>query len=467
MNLGDTIIATATPPGEGAIALIRISGPEALKSTAALFKSKTKRSLQSGAAQQVYFGTLVANEEIIDEVLVTIFKAPHSYTGEDVIEISCHGSPFIQQQILLAYRKYNIRVAEPGEFTLRAYLNKKMDLSQAEAVADLIAADAAGAHRMALQQMRGGVSSHLNNLREKLIHFTALIELELDFSEEDVAFADRKELIALVSQIQEELKELLSSFALGNAIKTGVPVAIAGKPNAGKSSLLNALLNEEKAIVSNIPGTTRDSIEDTLIIEGIKFRFIDTAGLRDTSDEIEAYGVQRAFEKVTHAQFLLYLYDPEETPPEAIFEDLQKMYRKDLQFFLIENKIDRYTNNHFKAHETELKRCIPPLWNPTFLKLSTFQKDTLKNLKKQLHQSSQKGFNSQGVVISNARHYEALHKAAEALQTVAEGLKEQRSGDLLSVDLKEAIQHIGSISGTIDIDQDILGTIFGRFCIGK
>lgn len=467
MNLGDTIIATATPPGEGAIALIRVSGPEALNSTAALFKSKTKRSLQLGHTQQVYFGTMVAEKEIIDEVLITVFKAPNSYTGEDVIEISCHGSPYIQQQILLAYRKYKVRIAEPGEFTLRAYLNKKMDLSQAEAVADLIAADAAGAHRMAMQQMRGGVSSHLNDLRDKLIHFTALIELELDFSEEDVAFADRKELMDLVSQIQYELKEILSSFALGNAIKSGVPVAIAGKPNAGKSSLLNALLEEEKAIVSNIPGTTRDSIEDTLIIEGIKFRFIDTAGLRDTTDKIEAFGVQRAFEKVNQAQFLLYLYDPEETSPKAILDDLHKMYRNDLQLFLIENKIDRHTNNPFKAHVKELKTNIPSRWNPLFLKLSTFQKETLKNLKKQLHQSSQKGYSTEGIVISNARHFEALQGASEALQTVSQGLEAQRSGDLISVDLKEAIQLIGSISGAIDIDQDILGTIFGRFCIGK
>ena len=467
MNLADTIVAVATPPGEGAIALLRVSGPEAIATTEVLFQSKSKRSLQKGGSQDVYFGTINYQNELLDEVLVTVFKAPHSYTGEDVVELSCHGSPYIQQQLLQAYIEQKVRIATPGEFTLRAYLNKKMDLSQAEAVADLIASDAAGAHRLALQQMRGGVSSHLNSLREKLINFTALIELELDFSEEDVAFADRQELVNLVEALQQQLQELLSSFTLGNAIKSGIPVAIAGKPNAGKSSLLNALLNEEKAIVSDIAGTTRDSIEDTLVIEGLKFRFIDTAGLRETTDTIEAFGVQKAYEKVTQAQLLLYLYDPLDTPPKAVLEDLNKMKRADLQIILVESKIDRFDPNAFLAHQEELKQLLPPEWPIDFLKLSTFQPETIAHLKTSLHRKIKATQSSESVLISNARHQEALQLAAEALQTVAEGLQHQISGDLLSIDLKEAIQHIGSITGTIEVDQDILGTIFGRFCIGK
>ena len=467
MNLADTIVAVATPPGEGAIALLRVSGPEAIATTEVLFQSKSKRSLQKGGSQDVYFGTINYQNELLDEVLVTVFKAPHSYTGEDVVELSCHGSPYIQQQLLQAYIEQKVRIATPGEFTLRAYLNKKMDLSQAEAVADLIASDAAGAHRLALQQMRGGVSSHLNSLREKLINFTALIELELDFSEEDVAFADRQELVNLVEALQQQLQELLSSFTLGNAIKSGIPVAIAGKPNAGKSSLLNALLNEEKAIVSDIAGTTRDSIEDTLVIEGLKFRFIDTAGLRETTDTIEAFGVQKAYEKVTQAQLLLYLYDPLDTPPKAVLEDLNKMKRADLQIILVESKIDRFDPNAFLAHQEELIQLLPPEWPIEFLKLSTFQPETIAHLKTSLHRKIKATQSSESVLISNARHQEALQLAAEALQTVAEGLQHQISGDLLSIDLKEAIQHIGSITGTIEVDQDILGTIFGRFCIGK
>ena len=275
MNLNDTIIAVATPKGEGAITLLRVSGPEAISKTDYIFEAKSKQNLKRSLSPQVFFGTISSKGALLDEVLVTVFKGPRSYTGEDVIEISCHGSPYIQQQILQCFIQHGVRVAEPGEFTMRAYLNKKIDLSQAEAVADLIASDAAGAHKLAVQQMRGGVSSHLEKLRTELINFTAMIELELDFSEEDVSFADRKELIQLVDLLQKQINQLISSFSLGNAIKNGIPTAIAGKPNAGKSSLLNALLNEEKAIVSNIAGTTRDSIEDTLTIEGIKFRFID------------------------------------------------------------------------------------------------------------------------------------------------------------------------------------------------
>ena len=467
MNLNDTIIAVATPNGEGAIALLRVSGPEAISKTDYIFEAKSKQKLNRSLSQQVFFGTISSKGTLLDEVLVTVFKGPKSYTGEDVIEISCHGSPYIQQQILQSFIQQGVRIAEPGEFTMRAYLNKKMDLSQAEAVADLIASDAAGAHQLAVQQMRGGVSSHLEKLRTELINFTAMIELELDFSEEDVSFADRKELIQLVDLLQKQINKLISSFSLGNAIKNGIPTAIAGKPNAGKSSLLNALLNEEKAIVSNIAGTTRDSIEDTLAIEGIKFRFIDTAGLRETQDEIEAIGVKKALEKVLQAQILLYLFDPLETSPSAILEDLQTLARDDLQLVVIENKIDRFTVEQSFEHDDYFKKNIPAEWNVIYFKLSTFQDTSIKALQENLHQIVYKKQNSESVMISNARHYEALLLAAEAMKTVYTGLIDQVSGDLLSIDLKEAIYHIGSISGAIEIDKDILGTIFGKFCIGK
>ena len=467
MNLNDTIIAVATPKGEGAIALLRVSGPEAISKTDYIFEAKSKQNLKRSLSPQVFFGTISSKGALLDEVLVTVFKGPRSYTGEDVIEISCHGSPYIQQQILQCFIQHGVRIAEPGEFTMRAYLNKKIDLSQAEAVADLIASDAAGAHKLAVQQMRGGVSSHLEKLRTELINFTAMIELELDFSEEDVSFADRKELIQLVDLLQKQINQLVSSFSLGNAIKNGIPTAIAGKPNAGKSSLLNALLNEEKAIVSNIAGTTRDSIEDTLTIDGIKFRFVDTAGLRETQDEIEAIGVKKALEKVLQAQILLYLFDPLETNPSAILEDLQILARKDLQLLIIENKIDRFTGDQSFEHDDYFKNNIPKEWNVIYFKLSTFQDQTIKALKENLHQIVEKKQNSESIMISNARHYEALLLAAEAMQTVYKGLNDKLSGDLLSIDLKEAIYHIGSISGAIEIDKDILGTIFGKFCIGK
>ena len=467
MNLNDTIIAVATPKGEGAITLLRVSGPEAISKTDYIFETKSKQNLKRSLSPQVFFGTISSKGTLLDEVLVTVFKGPKSYTGEDVIEISCHGSPYIQQQILQSFIQQGVRIAEPGEFTMRAYLNKKMDLSQAEAVADLIASDAAGAHQLAVQQMRGGVSSHLEKLRTELINFTAMIELELDFSEEDVSFADRKELIQLVDLLQKQINKIISSFSLGNAIKNGIPTAIAGKPNAGKSSLLNALLNEEKAIVSNIAGTTRDSIEDTLAIEGIKFRFIDTAGLRETQDEIEAIGVKKALEKVLQAQILLYLFDPLETSPSAILEDLQTLARDDLQLVVIENKIDRFTVEQSFEHDDYFKKNIPAEWNVIYFKLSTFQDTSIKALQENLHQIVYKKQNSESVMISNARHYEALLLAAEAMKTVYTGLIDQVSGDLLSIDLKEAIYHIGSISGAIEIDKDILGTIFGKFCIGK
>ncbi len=467
MNLNDTIIAVATPNGEGAIALLRVSGPEAISKTDYIFEAKSKQKLNRSQSQQVFFGTISSKGTLLDEVLVTVFKGPKSYTGEDVIEISCHGSPYIQQQILQSFIQQGVRIAEPGEFTMRAYLNKKMDLSQAEAVADLIASDASGAHQLAVQQMRGGVSSHLEKLRTELINFTAMIELELDFSEEDVSFADRKELIQLVDLLQKQINKLISSFSLGNAIKNGIPTAIAGKPNAGKSSLLNALLNEEKAIVSNIAGTTRDSIEDTLAIEGVKFRFIDTAGLRETQDEIEAIGVKKALEKVLQAQILLYLFDPLETSPSAILEDLQTLARDDLQLVVIENKIDRFTVEQSFEHDDYLKKNIPAEWNVIYFKLSTYQDTSIKALQENLHQIVYKKQNSESVMISNARHYEALLLAAEAMKTVYTGLIDQVTGDLLSIDLKDAIYHIGSISGVIEIDKDILGTIFGKFCIGK
>lgn len=461
-----TIVALSTPPGAGAIAVIRVSGADAIKKTALFFSAKNGKALDTFPSHKAIFGDFKVAHQLIDEVLLTLFRAPHSYTGEEVVEISCHGSPFIQQQILQALLSEKIYMAQPGEFTLRAYLNKKLDLSQAEAVADLIASENEAAHQMALQQMRGGFSEAIESLRQKLIEFTALIELELDFGEEDVEFANRPELQNLLEDLSQRLTLLVESFAFGNVIKDGVGVVIAGKPNAGKSSLLNALLNEDRAIVSNIPGTTRDTIEDNIVIEGIKFRFIDTAGLRETSDSIEAIGVQKAKDKVAQATVLLYLFDRTDSTVEALVLAIKSLYRQGLIVLLVENKIDQFdgkVDEKFNAElHAQLKKEVAQ-----FISLSTLQPDSVQALKKSLVAEVEKLKNNSSVIVSNMRHFEALKAALLSICDVQEGLKSYLSGDLLSIHLKETIAHIGSITGKIDVDQDILGTIFGKFCIGK
>ena len=461
-----TIIALSTPQGSGALGVIRLSGPLAFEKTQRFFTPRSGQKWEDIKPNQAQLGTFKNNGALIDEVLVTAFKAPHSYTGEDVIELSCHGSPYILQQIISSYLEEDILPAQAGEFTLRAYLNKKMDLSQAEAVSDLIASESAEAHRIAMQQLRGGFSKGMEALRQKLIEFKALIELELDFSEEEVNFADKTQLEALLTELEKEISELKDSFAYGNVIKKGVPVAIAGKPNVGKSSLLNALFNEEKAIVSPIAGTTRDSIEDTLILDGVQFRFIDTAGLRQTEDTIESIGVAKAKEKVAQARILLYLYD-KTTTDSVLVEELKSLYHDNLKLVLVQNKIDLAPEGHDLAFAELLKKQLPASMAPKSLGVSTKKTDSLLPLKKELVETVQSLGNSNGIIINNTRHYHALEKALKAIEQVKKGLEIDLAGDLLSIDLKEAIEHIGAITGVIDTDQDVLGTIFSQFCIGK
>lgn len=459
MNLDDTILALATPPGKGAIAVIRLSGKEAISQADTLFMARSKKKLQEVPSHTLHLGNILYKDRIIDEVLVSVFHGPHSYTGENVVEISCHGSSFIQQELIRIFLEGSVRMAEAGEFTLRAFLNGKMDLTQAEAVADLIASEGAAAHRIAIEQMRGGISKNLEELRLKLVDFASLIELELDFSEEDVAFADRSELNILLNNISEMLKNLIDSFTAGNAIKNGIPVAIAGLPNAGKSSLLNALLNEEKAIVSEIAGTTRDSIEDSLFIDGIEFRFIDTAGLRETNDKIEAIGVARAKEKITLARLLLYVYDPAQTQPDQLCLRLQPLLRDDLKVLLVHNKSDQ-------KHSFSLNEYQNQLHDQDFIKISALQKKGLQDLKKWLTLNAFKLDDTHHGVVSNSRHYESLQLALEHIQASLTGLDHKLSSDLLAIDIRQALYHIGMVTGTISTD-DLLGNIFANFCIGK
>jgi tRNA modification GTPase len=461
-----TIIALSTPQGIGAIGVIRLSGPLAFEKTALFFTPKGKKIGDQIQPNQTLFGNFIKDSNLIDEVLVTPFKGPHSYTGEDVVEISCHGSPFILQQVISCFLDEGIKPAKPGEFTLRAYLNKKMDLSQAEAVADLIASESAEAHRIAMQQMRGGFSKGMEDLRQQLIQFKALIELELDFSEEEVNFAEKTALEKLLNTLEKEIQTLKNSFSYGNVIKKGVPVAIAGKPNVGKSSLLNALFNEEKAIVSPIAGTTRDTIEDTLIIEGIQYRFIDTAGLRLTEDTIESIGVARAKEKVNQAAILLYLYDKSVLAHE-LSQELTSLYHNNLFILLIQNKIDLDPQGYDQKFCDDINKQLDPKIKVMSLGISTKESDSLIPLKKQLNDVVQSLGNTDGIIINNSRHFHALTEALHSIGNVKKGILSDLPGDLLSIDLKEAIDHVGTITGVIDTDHDILGTIFNQFCIGK
>ena len=460
-----TIIALSSPPGSGAIAIIRLSGEEAISKTDIFFKSKSGKKLKQSYGYSISYGDLVEGDEVIDEVVVCVYKAPHSYTGENIIEISCHGSNYIQQRIISLFTNSGVRLANPGEFTLRAYLNNKKDLSQAEAVSDLIASESKEAHRIAMEQMRGGYSDEIEVLREKLIHFKSLIELELDFSEEDVEFADRSDLKSLLNELESKLSSLIESFSYGNVIKEGVTVTIAGKPNAGKSSLLNAIVNEDKAIVSDIPGTTRDAIEDVTTINGIKFRFIDTAGIRETSDKIESIGVEKAKSKIGTSRILIYLFDRSDITEKELIKEVKSYERDDLQIYLVENKIDV-----LKYYDTDsYKENIKPLINQnniTFHRISALNIDLVSELKemisKNLNLSSQSN-----IIISNSRHLEALNNSLKAIDSIKSGLKDGLSGDLLSIDLNDAIINMSIITGKIDIDQDILGSIFSKFCIGK
>ena len=461
-----TIIALSTPNGVGAIGIIRLSGDLAIEKAALFIFPKNKKSLENILPNTAFLADFVYYEQLIDEVLVTSFKGPNSYTGEDVVEISCHGSSYILQKIINSFLESKVLPAQPGEFTLRAYLNKKMDLSQAEAVADIIASESEAAHRVAMQQMRGGFSKNMEELRQQLIQFKALIELELDFSEEEVNFANKDQLKGLLGTLHNDIYILKESFIYGNVIKNGVPVAIAGKPNAGKSSLLNILFNEEKAIVSNIPGTTRDVIEDTLTIGGIIFRFIDTAGLRETNDVIEAMGVKKAREKITQASLLIYLYE-RTTAFKDLISEIKSLQHKNQNLILIENKIDQYSEGFDTNLNNELLSALDSKEHVFGMGISTLTSESIAPLKAYLVNTLKEMGKNVTVVVNNSRHYYALINAFKAIEITMDGLDNNIPGDLLSIELKEAIFYIGSITGKIDTDQDVLGAIFSQFCVGK
>lgn len=512
-DLNDTIVALATPAGVGAIGVIRLSGAAAIRICNQVFKGK---NLEEQDSHTIHFGTIRGEDDrIIDEVLVSLFVAPKSYTRENVVEVSCHGSSYIIQQLIQLFIKQGARMAQPGEFTLRAFLNGQMDLSQAEAVADLIAASSESSHTLALQQMRGGFSDEIQKLRQQLLDFASLIELELDFSEEDVEFADRSELKKLVKTIQSYLGELIQSFDLGNAIKNGINTVIAGRPNAGKSTLLNALLNEERAIVSDIAGTTRDTIEEVLNINGIQFRLIDTAGIREASDQIEAMGVEKTMEKISQSALLIYVFDVIQMQPEEVRQDLAKLMKPGVHLLVIANKMDLnpYTkfehyfgevgksgsqevgeskvesrevgksesqevpepnpaghSTHDLPHSTplghtthDLRLITPSQWIP----VSALEKMNIPFLKEKLYESViSEQVQLDSTVVSNVRHYEALRKANESLNDVLHAMDSGITSDFVAMDIRRALAFLGEITGEISTD-DLLGNIFGKFCIGK
>lgn len=471
MIQNDTIVALATAAGAGAIAVIRLSGPDAFGIASSMFHSVSGKRLMDQPTHTVHLGHIKDGERVIDEVLASIFKNPQSYTGEDVVEFSCHGSNYIQQEIIqLALRK-GCRMAQAGEFTLRAFLNGKMDLSQAEAVADLIASDSEASHQLAIQQMRGGFSSEIKKLREELLNFASLIELELDFAEEDVEFANRDEFQKLISRIRTVLKRLIDSFATGNVLKNGIPVAIVGEPNVGKSTLLNALLNEERAIVSDIAGTTRDTIEDEITIGGIAFRFIDTAGIRDTSDVIEGLGIKKTFEKMEQAQVVVFLLEAKKfiNMEDALRMEIQKIRNKYPQkaVLIIVNKSDLISGNERKKIETDLKEISGESEKSHALLLSAKTGEGVETLKSTLLELVNTGaLRNNETIVTNTRHYDALLKALEEIDKVQQGLDNNLSGDLLAVDIRQALYYFGEITGEITNDE-LLGNIFANFCIGK
>ncbi|WP_298262398.1 tRNA uridine-5-carboxymethylaminomethyl(34) synthesis GTPase MnmE [uncultured Lutibacter sp.] len=464
----DTIIALATSSGVGAIAVLRLSGKNAIEIVNNHFKSKFgKKDLTQVKTHTIHLGNIVNKNRIIDEVLVSVFKNPNSYTGENVVEINCHGSVYIQQEILQLFIKNGVRNANPGEFTLRAFLNGKMDLSQAEAVADLISSNSAASHQVALQQMRGGFSTEIENLRQQLLNFASLIELELDFSEEDVEFADRTEFKNLIDKISAVLKRLIDSFALGNVLKNGIPVAIVGEPNVGKSTLLNALLNEEKAIVSHIEGTTRDAIEDEITIDGVAYRFIDTAGIRNTEDFVENIGIQKTFEKIEQAQLVIYLFDLEKVKHKKTlinnsFSEVNKLKEKhpNKHILIIANKADTINN----TLKNEVKKVFK---NNDILFLSAKEKTGIYELTSTLTQLANKGaLSNNETIVSNSRHFEALTNAYSSIKEVQKGIESNISTDLFAIDIRQALFHLGEITGEVTTD-DLLGNIFANFCIGK
>ena len=463
MMYNDSIVALATPSGAGAIAIIRVSGQNAIEIGASVFKSIKNKDLKQQKTHTLHLGHIIDDGKTLDEVLISIFKGPNSYTGENTIEISCHGSTYIQQQIIQLLLRKGCRMANAGEFTLRAFLNGKLDLSQAEAVADLISSDNEASHQIAMQQMRGGFSNEIAKLREELLNFASLIELELDFAEEDVEFADRSQFHELLNRIEFVLKRLIDSFAVGNVIKNGIPVAIVGEPNVGKSTLLNALLNEERAIVSDIAGTTRDTIEDELVIGGVGFRFIDTAGIRETKDVVESIGIQKTFEKIEQAQVVLYLVDGVELMVDGALDTLivalnktQNQYPQKTILIVI-NKRDLISEKITSAIHEKLTTNNQ---QPTTLFISAKNKEGINELKNTLLSFVNTGaLRNNETIVTNTRHYDSLLKALDEIQKVKFGLESNLSSDLMALDIKEALYHFGLITGQVTNDE-LLGNIF-------
>lgn len=452
-DLDDTICALATPEGVGALGIIRISGKDAISLVSEIFDGK---KLTEQATHTVHLGKIKDGENILDEVLATIFIAPKSFTRENSVELSCHGSPFIQQKIVELLVKKSCRLAKPGEFTLRAFLNKRLDLSQAEAVADLIASQSAESHRTAMMQMRGGYSNEISILRERLLNFASLIELELDFAEEDVEFANRNELKTFVENIQSIINSLLATFKYGNAIKNGIPTVIVGKPNAGKSTLLNALINEERAIVSEIEGTTRDSIEEIFVIDGILFRLIDTAGIRQHSnDTIEKIGIKRTYEKIEKASIIIYLFDASTSSETDIKNELQLFENINAVVIPVANKTDLLPINSklFKVSDLQIE-------------ISSLKKIGIENLKSKLKDIVSKDKVKNDIIVTNIRHFEALKNTNDSLESLLNGIETNITTELLAFDIRKAIFHLGEITGEITTD-DLLANIFSKFCIGK
>lgn len=454
MNFVDEpIVALATAQGVSAIAVIRLSGKDSIIIAQKVFKGK---DLTQQSSHTIHFGTLHDGEKNIDEVLISVFKEPNSFTKENAVEISCHGSPVIVKEIIKTLLKNGARLATPGEFTKRAFLNGRFDLAQAEAVADIINAETDNARQAALNQMRGGFSKEIQHLREELIHFASLVELELDFGEEDVEFAKRDDLKKLIFRIQSYLQSLISSFDQGNVIKNGVPTVIAGKPNAGKSTLLNALLNEEKAIVSEIPGTTRDVIEDEMLLGGISFRFMDTAGLRDTSDIVEALGIERTRESLRKASLILYLFDLSKSSLEEIHREEEEIKKLNVPFLKVGNKVDKADPDLIKKLEGE-----------EFILIAASQKKNIQQLKDKILSRFQINEVKQGdVMVTNLRHYQGLKQTDEALSRVLTGMDSSITGDFLAMDIRQALHYLGEITGQVTTD-DLLANIFSKFCIGK
>ena len=461
LTINDTICALATPNGIGAIGMIRLSGENAFNITSKIFS----KDISKQPTHTTHFGTIKdSNGALVDEVLVAIFEKGKSFTGEESVEISCHGSAFILQKVMTVLLENGCRLAAPGEFTQRAFLNGKMDLSQAEAVADLIASHSRSAHSIAMKQMRGGFSSELKDLREQLIHFASLVELELDFAEEDVEFADRTELNDLVNNVLEYIQKLARSFELGNAIKNGVPIAIVGRPNAGKSTLLNSLLNEERAIVSSIAGTTRDTIEERIVIEGIDFRFVDTAGLRETDDHIEKIGVERALEQVNKSTIYIYLFDMNAMSVDEVLADSEEL-PSDRPRIVVANKSDISSDEVGLAFTSSTIDELSS--NHLLIQISAKKKDSLDLIKASLLKIIDADqLNSDDVIVSNARHYDALIKTITALEKTKEGLETGITADFIAMDIRQAMYELGTITGDISTD-DLLGNIFSKFCIGK